>query len=148
MTVNHLLSLSSFVDWVIRSVVTLNYPIEILHCIDFISFHTMMNVNQSVKDIDVHSDAEAHSKPCDIHGEAMEHEDGDILKMGKVMKGYVRYVIVRDPTNQKEYSIGVRYVFNTQGGRILFNYLRKNIFRAYVGCPLRCARPMHAPKKG
>jgi len=55
----------------------------------------------------------------------------DLLKLNKTLRGYARYLIVQDPITHQQFSVGMRHVVSTDGGRILLSNLKKNVFRTH-----------------
>lgn len=68
-----------------------------------------------------------------------ESEDGsswgseyqEPIKLPRALRGYVRYVVVLHPVDCKPYSIGVKYVCNTEGAQGLLAYLMRNVNRKH-----------------
>jgi len=58
-------------------------------------------------------------------------DTNQVLQMTKALRGYARYVIAQDPTTGQQFTIGMRYVLNTEGGRELSAGLKKNTYRAH-----------------
>eukprot|EP00668_Euglena_longa_P011246 GGOE01013635.1.p1 GENE.GGOE01013635.1~~GGOE01013635.1.p1 ORF type:complete len:260 (+),score=34.29 GGOE01013635.1:39-818(+) len=54
-----------------------------------------------------------------------------LLKLNKSLRGYARYLIIQDPVTLQQYSVGMRHVLSTEGGKVLLANLKKNVFRTH-----------------
>lgn len=57
--------------------------------------------------------------------------DSDLVKLPKELRGYVRYIVVLNPADGKPYSLGVKYVCETEGSQNLLAYLKRNVNRKH-----------------
>eukprot|EP00667_Euglena_gracilis_P028980 EG_transcript_37680 len=55
----------------------------------------------------------------------------DPIKLPKQLRGYVRYIVVLNPEDGQPYSVGVKYVCNTEGAQALLTYLTRNVNRKH-----------------
>eukprot|EP00994_Dinema_validum_P009296 NODE_909_length_1241_cov_241.701342_g677_i0.p1 GENE.NODE_909_length_1241_cov_241.701342_g677_i0~~NODE_909_length_1241_cov_241.701342_g677_i0.p1 ORF type:complete len:311 (-),score=14.68 NODE_909_length_1241_cov_241.701342_g677_i0:195-1127(-) len=55
----------------------------------------------------------------------------EAIQLPTQLRGYVRYLVARHPQDHLSYSIGVRYVYRTEGTEELLTFLAKNISRKH-----------------
>jgi len=53
------------------------------------------------------------------------------MQLNKTLRGYAKYLIIQDPVTGQQYSVGMRHVTCTEGGRTVLANLKKNIFRTH-----------------
>lgn len=66
-----------------------------------------------------------------FNGLPSSEDANEPVLLPKELRGYVRYIVVRHPGDRNPYSIGVKYVQNTEGAQSLLAYLIRNVNRKH-----------------
>eukprot|EP01012_Entosiphon_sulcatum_P011425 TRINITY_DN16937_c1_g1_i1.p1 TRINITY_DN16937_c1_g1~~TRINITY_DN16937_c1_g1_i1.p1 ORF type:complete len:212 (+),score=7.62 TRINITY_DN16937_c1_g1_i1:63-698(+) len=64
---------------------------------------------------------------------------GELVILPPSLRGYLRYVVLHNPEDNRAYSVGIRYVLNTTGSQTLLQRLEQNrqlFFKHHIKAPV------------